>query len=236
MSPLETAFSLSPPPPYLPGWQLMTLPHTSSSCRSNQTRTPMSPCHKLTNLPLRRKTCLYSQQRRPLCLGPASPFFLTFSRTLLLQTAPSLPHYHFLCLFPLVHKTLWCSLRSSHTLQWCFGMSDTFHKKAVQWWSLPLAPQHSPGLPIPLPFTKQLSKGCDGICSLLLCASLSILHILATGFDLYNVTEMTPIGVIVRPHVASSNASVSSHLTTLLEAHHHQQAHGSCRCMPENSS
>ena len=106
MSPLETAFPLSPPPPYLPGWQRMTLLYTSLSCRSNQTRTPMFPNHKLTNLPLRWKTCLYSQQRRPLCLGPASPCFLTFSRTLLLRTAPSLLQHHFLGFFPLAHKTL----------------------------------------------------------------------------------------------------------------------------------
>lgn len=90
MSPPETPFSFSALP-CLPGWSLMTLPYTSSNWRSNQTRTPVFPHHKLTNLPIRWKTCLYSQQRRPLSLGPASPFLPHLLKDFVAEKSPLSP-------------------------------------------------------------------------------------------------------------------------------------------------
>lgn len=132
-----------------------------------------------------------------------------------------------------MYLRLWCSLHSSHRLELCFGMLHTFHnKKAVKWRSLPLTSHLSAGLPIPLPFTAKL-KGCDGIHSLLLCASLYPSHT-CSCFDFYNATDMAPPGVIVSPQVASP--MLLSLISLHCSAAYYQLAHGSCRCMLENSS
>lgn len=106
--------------------------------------------------------------------------------------------------------------------------SSTFHKESTQV-EVPY-PDPKPQPWLAHHFTGKL-KGCNWILSLL-CASQTILHIFKLGFDFHNTIEMAPVVVRVRPHVVWSDASISLHLTTLLNSHHHhhREAPCSCRC------